>query len=267
MSSAINQTKRHQNELPAFKPLYKAVHKSNATKIENEEQKTKTPLAPQRTKKMPKSQRENYRNTLQQYVANAEGKGTDFKRNRAGMQQYWLKIVYLVKHNTALGHVVAIQKRVLINAVGRIKREWRWYNLRKIIRFIAFVKISNIGWRLTLWARIARKTKAADKITNALQECARIRSTAKLVVIFRQLRYKVMNAQRMTRSYLVCKHARLLLLSKKWDKIEKEEKELLRKTTGSKFMEKIQNASSDLVGDGGALSGMSSMVKRLNEFG
>jgi hypothetical protein len=46
----------------------------------------------------------------------------------------------------------------------------------------------------------------------------------------------------MVRDYLVCKHARLLLLAKKWDRIEKQETKILQEATKSEFQERMRTS-------------------------
>jgi hypothetical protein len=238
---------RARSSLPKLGSLYKIP----------DQQKAKTKSVPDASN--------TYKATLERYIAATDdrGRGTGTQRIES-----WIKIVVLVTRATEIAQPIADLRQQRADAVARIKHMWRTYNLRKHVHVIAFIRVrSSIGWRLMLWMRIAQKRLAAKKIVDLLVVCKKATSGAMCLTIFRQLRYKIILSQRMCRGYLLCKHARLLLLAKKWDRIEKEEKLERVENASSSFREKIEGASSALVGRGGVLDGVSSLDKRLTQMG
>jgi hypothetical protein len=250
-------------------PLYRKAPKQ----LTQQQQKRTVDRARINVKRVVKTAKSTYKASLERYLEATNEKGV----NESDHQSGWLKLIMLAKYTIVTSTSAQVREWTRMrntsaqrqyNACKRIKRAWRKYNLVKYLHIIAFIKVrSSIGWRLLLWMRITRKRMASKKIYDALLACKNASRGAMCLPIFRQARYKLIKAQRMTRGYLLCKHARLLLLTKKWDRIEKEEESERHADASEKFNEKMKSASHDLVGRGGVLDGVSNLDKRLTEMG
>jgi hypothetical protein len=208
-----------------------------------------------------------YKQTLERYITATGQIPVQEEDIEARRQHSWMQIIFLVTRTKAIAVHIFEERTRQIAAAKRIRLLWRTYNLRGVVRIIGFIKVrSNIGWRLTLWMRIVKKRIAVRNIVFLLSEVKRLKTSAGLIPIFHSLRHRMKQAQRMVRDFLLCKQARLLLLSKKWDRIEQEAGKKLFSSRENEFKEKINNASTDLVGVGGALHGVSRLNWQLTKM-
>jgi hypothetical protein len=159
-----------------------------------------------------------YKESLERSLASrTENLGEIVQEDR---QLSWMKHIMLMNLTRAVGAHTLKERQKQVKAARKIRLAWRIYNVRNLIHIIAFIRVrSSIGWKLSLWVRIVRKRLAVEKIMFVLNEIKRLRTSAALIPIFHQLRWNMIKAQRMVRDYQVCAKARLLLLSKKWDKV------------------------------------------------
>jgi hypothetical protein len=181
--------------------------------------KSKTKNRDTQGRKQAKDPEKLYQQSLARYLKATEGEcivgGTEQHRLES-----WLKIIVLVSRTTSIGRHNLQEQRKQLVAAKRIRLGWRTYKLKQFIHIVAFLKIrSSIGWRLNLWMRIVKKRIAVKRIFFLLSEVNRLHSGTTILKYFLLLRTKMLCAQRMVRDFLLCRQARLLLLSKKWNQV------------------------------------------------
>jgi hypothetical protein len=208
----------------------------------------------------------NHKQKMERYMSALK---PNIESERLGLRQMqWILLILTSERVRAFERPFKKHWQIKVDAAKRIKLEWKMYNLRKYVHMIAFVKVrSSIGWRLTMWIRIMQKTLALNKILDFLRAVAAAQNGARVLPLFNKMRMFILKAQHMVRGYMVCKHARMLLLSKKWECIEREEAQRLRSATKSQFDARMKNTGAGLVGPGKALDGVGSLDRRLNKYG
>jgi hypothetical protein len=125
-------------------------------------------------------------------------------------------------------HIKHMWEKEVLNAVILIQAYWRARMARKNVRALKALgpTFKSIIWRYILKIKCQRRTRMSQILRKFANDYAS-RWVQQMVYNFRRC---VVKCQRIIRSWLACKHARILALSKIWDKVEKteENQKLLR---------------------------------------
>lgn len=161
------------------------------------------------------------RGSVSNALMDLEAKG--FKKTR---RLKWVFLVFLAQRTIELKRAFTenyeqapsrIAKHV---SAGKFQQTYRCHLLSRVLPHVSY--LCKDGWQFMLAMRIKRKRLKTAAIEAFIHECIAIQCASRCLHVFRLLLHRIVVTQRAAKKYLSCKKARLFVLGRLWNKIEKQ---------------------------------------------